>query len=71
MTTTTFTHFETSDATWFVSLRAPRKSFAARLAVLQARHDRRLDAHPVFGAVGPAILALVPFVALVWMFATL
>jgi hypothetical protein len=56
--------------TFFVAPRAPRISFAARLAAIQARREQL---EPVLGVTGVAVrvaLALVPFSGLALLFAT-
>jgi hypothetical protein len=58
-------------AHFYAGARAPRRSFAARLAALQARHEQ---AEPILGITGVALrvsLALVPFTALAWVFYSL
>ncbi len=67
MTTMTFNNA----GTYFQNARAPRVTFAARLATLQARHEQTDRQAAVFGVVARSALALVPFVTLAWMFVTL
>ena len=63
MTTLTFNHAGIT----FLNARAPRATFAARLAALQARHEQA-DHQAALGVVARSALALVPFVTLVWVF---
>ncbi len=65
MTTMTFTNA----GAYFQNARAPRVTFAARLAALQARHERNEHQAMVLGVVARGALALVPFVTLAWVFA--
>ncbi len=58
----------TSNANSFVKPRAPRRSFAARLAALQARHEQAEHSVDVAGVVARSVLALVPFTVLAWVF---
>ncbi len=67
MTTMTFNNA----GTYFQNARAPRVTFAARLAALQARHEQAEHQSVVPGTVARGALALVPFVTLAWMFVTL
>jgi hypothetical protein len=71
MTTISFNGFNDAGYTYFAKSRAPKKSFAARLAALQARHEQATHTRAVLGVVVPAALALVPFTALAWVFVTL
>ena len=52
----------------FVKPRAPRRSFAARLAALQARHEQSEQVVDIAGVVARSVLALVPFTVLAWVF---
>ncbi len=66
MTTLSFNQADT----YYGNVRAPRTSFAARLAALQARHDQA-DHAVIGGVVARGVLALVPFLTLTWMFVAL
>ena len=48
--------------------RSPRKSFAAHLAQLQARHEQSPHLSAVAGAASRLALAAVPFGGLVYLF---
>ena len=50
------------------SVRAPRATFAARLATLQARHEVAEHQAVALGVIARSTLALVPFATLVWTF---
>ena len=63
MTTMTFNNA----SSYFQNARAPRVTFAARLAALQARHEDA-DQAAVLGVVARGTLALIPFVTLAWVF---
>ena len=65
MTTMTFDFASSSS---FVKLRAPRKSFAARLAALQAKQEHGASLADAAAVVGRGALASVPFAMLAWMF---
>ncbi len=67
MTTLTFNNA----GTYFQNVRAPRTTFAARLAALQARHEQAEHQGIVPGVVARGALALIPFAALVWVFVAL
>ena len=56
---------------YFQNVRAPRVTFAARLAALQARHEQAEHQGTVLGVAACGALALVPFVTLAWMFVAL
>ncbi len=56
---------------YFSNARAPRASFAARLATLQARHEQALHHAKIGGVVARGALALVPFLTLAWVFVAL
>ncbi len=64
MTTLSFNHA----ATYFGNVRAPRISFAARLAALQARHEQAMHNAEIVGVIARGALALVPFLGLTWVF---
>ena len=64
MTTMTFNNA----GTYFQNARAPRVTFAARLAALQARHEQNEHQAAMLGVVARGALALVPFITLAWMF---
>ena len=64
MTTMTFNNA----GTYFQNVRAPRVTFADRLAALQARHEQSEHQAVVLGVVARSALALVPFVTLAWVF---
>ncbi len=66
MTTISFNH----SAAYFSAPKAPRISFAATLAALQARQEQAPHLTAVFGVATRAALALVPFVTLAWVFVT-
>ena len=53
------------------NVRAPRASFAARLAGLQARQQQAAGHTNIAGAVARFMLALVPFLGLAGMFVAL
>jgi hypothetical protein len=63
MTTMTF-----NDVAFNVATRAPRTSFAARLAALQARQEQAPHLTSVFGVAARAALAAIPFGALACLF---
>ena len=67
MTTLSFNQADT----YFSNVRAPRTSFAARLAALQARHEQAIHHADVAGVVARGTLALVPFLGLAWVFVAL
>ena len=67
MTTLSFNQADT----FFSNVRAPRASFAARLAALQASHEQKMQAANVLGVIGRGGLALVPFLGLAWVFVAL
>ena len=67
MTTISFNH----NAAYFAAPKAPRVSFAARLAALQASHEQAPHLNAVFGVAARGAAALVPFAALAWVFVTL
>ena len=67
MTTMSFNHADI----FFNADRAPRSSFAARLASLQTRQEKAIGHIDVAGVVGRGALALVPFLALTGMFVAL
>ena len=67
MTTLSFNQADT----YFSNVRAPRASFAARLAALQARHEQSLNHAEIGGVVARGALALVPFLTLAWVFVAL
>jgi hypothetical protein len=67
MTTISFNQ----NAMFFHDVRAPRFSFAARLAQLQARQESSPILTKVAGRVIGAAAALVPVSALAWMFVTI
>ena len=67
MTTLSFNQADT----YFSTVRAPRNSFAARLADLQIRHETIMRHADIAGVVGRSALALVPFLTLAWMFMAL
>ena len=67
MTTLSFNQADT----YFSNVRAPRASFAARLAALQARHEQVVHHADVAGVVARGALALVPFLGLAWVFVAL
>ena len=67
MTTLSFNQADT----YFRNVRAPRTSFAARLASLQARHEQAIRHADVAGVVARGALALVPFLGLAWVFVAL
>ena len=67
MTTLSFNQADT----YLGNVRAPRTSFAARLASLQARHEQAIRHADVAGVVARGALALVPFLGLAWMFVAL
>ena len=50
--------------------RAPKTSFAARLVALQARQEQAPHLTAIFGVAVRGALALVPSVALAWLFVT-
>ena len=52
----------------FLKIRAPRKSFAARLAALQAKQEHGVSLVDAAGVVSRGALAFVPFAMLAWMF---
>ncbi len=58
-------------STYFSNDRAPRTSFAARLAALQARQEAALDHTNLAGVAARGALALVPFLGLAGMFVAL
>ncbi len=64
MTTMTFNNA----GTCFQNARAPRATFAARLAALQARHEQAVNQAALLGVVACGTLALVPFLTLAWVF---
>ena len=66
MTTISFTH----SAAYFHNVRAPRTSFAARLAALQARHEASPHVSAALGVAARAVLAAIPFATLAWLFVT-
>ena len=66
MTTISFNH----SIAYFAAPKAPRISFAARLAALQARQEQAPHLNAVLGMVGRGALALVPFATLAWVFVT-
>ena len=66
MTTISFNH----SAAYFHHVRAPRATFAARLAALQARHEPSPHLSAIFGVAVRATLAAIPFTALAWLFVT-
>jgi hypothetical protein len=68
---TTMTFNAAGSQSFFAMPRAPKLSFAARLAALQARHEAmpELGGFIRFAACGA--LALVPFTALAWVFVTI
>ncbi len=66
MTTISFNH----SAAYFHNVRAPRTTFAARLAALQARHDASPHLSAVMGVAARAALAAIPFATLTWLFVT-
>ena len=57
--------------TYFSNVRAPRTSFAARLAALQARQEAVMGHINIAGVVARGALALVPFLGLAGMFVAL
>ena len=57
--------------TYFSNDRAPRNSFAARLADLQARHEQTMHHADIAGVVARGTLALVPVLGLAWMLVAL
>ncbi len=57
--------------TYFGNVRAPRTSFAARLAALQARQEAAMDDTNIAGVAARGALALVPFLSLAGMFVAL
>ena len=67
MTTMSFNQADTL----FSNARAPRTSFAARLASLQARQEQAMGHVDVAGVAARGALALVPFLALAGMFVAL
>ena len=66
MTTISFNH----SAAYFTNIRAPRATYAARLAALQARHEQSPHLTAIFGVAARAALAAVPFATLTWLFVT-
>ncbi len=60
--------FDTTGFTTFAANRSPRQSFAARLAVLQARQEQAPHLTAVFGVAARFALAAVPAGALAWLF---
>ncbi len=66
MTTISF-----NQAGTYFNARAPRGSFAARLANLQARQEKAMGHVNVAGVAARGVLALVPFAALAGMFVAL
>ncbi len=66
MTTMTF-----NTVAYVQNARAPRTTFAARLAAVQARHEHAVDQTAVLGVVARSTLALVPFLTLAWVFVAL
>ncbi len=66
MTTISFNH----SATYFHNARAPRITFAARLAAMQARHEASPHMAAILGVAARAVLAAVPFATLAWVFVT-
>ena len=60
MTTISFNH----SAAYFSNVRAPRTTFAARLAALQARHEVSPRLSAILGVATRACLAAVPFATL-------
>ena len=67
MTTLNFNQADT----YFSTVRAPKSSFAARLATLQMRHEQVMHHADLAGVVVRSALALVPFLTLAWMFVAL
>ena len=67
MTTLSFNQADT----YFSNVRAPRTSFAARLAALQTRHEQALHYADVAGVAARGALSLVPFLGLAWVFVAL
>ncbi len=67
MTTMSFNQGDT----FFSNARAPRTTFAARLASLQARQEQAMDHINIAGVAARGALALVPFLALAGMFVAL
>ena len=67
MTTLSFNQADT----YFSNARAPRASFAARLAGLQARQEQTMHHADIAGVVARGTLALVPFLGLAWVFVAL
>ena len=62
--------FNQADA-YFSNVRAPRTSFAARLASLETRHEQAVHHGEIAGVVARGALALVPFLGLAWVFVAL
>lgn len=56
---------------FFSNVRAPRTSFAARLASLQARQEHAMRYTSIAAVAARGALALVPFLALTGMFVAL
>ncbi len=66
MTTISFSN--TTARTYFAANGSPRQSFAARLALLQARQEQAPHLKDVFGAAARVALAAVPVGAMAWLF---
>jgi len=64
VTTTSFNHAAAN----FYDPRAPRMSFAARLAALQAAQDHSPHLTTLFGAAARAAAAAIPVCALAYLF---
>ena len=66
MTTMSFNN--AASHAYFAADRSPRQSFAARLAVLQARQEQAPHLKDLFGAAARVALAAVPVGAMAWLF---
>ena len=65
---TTMSFNAASNVTFFAPARSPHRSFAARLAALQAKQERALQLRDFIGAAGRTAIAAVPFCALAYIF---
>ena len=65
---TTMSFADTGAHTYFAANRSPRQSFAARLAVLQARQEQSPGLSAAVGVAARVALAAVPVSAMAWLF---
>jgi hypothetical protein len=65
---TTLSYNDFSDVRYVAANRSPRKSFAARLAALQAAQEQSPHLNAVFGAAVRVAAAAVPVCVLAYLF---